>query len=191
MPASDSTLNSCLEYQAASSAGDDPPVSPISRISQHIEAEVPFLRRAARRWHRESADADDLVQDTLIRALSGAHLWEPGTNLRAWLTTIMRNQFLASVTRNRASEPIEDVHIDLLATTGAEARLALRDVQRALLRLPVKQRAAVQLAGIGEKSYSEVASLMGLSVDAVRCHLARARKCFGRSRSPLLMSRLG
>ena len=60
-------------------------------ISQQIENEIPFLRRAVRRWHREQADADDLVQDTLLRALASAHLYQPGSDLRAWLFTIMRN----------------------------------------------------------------------------------------------------
>src|ERR1700751_4911368 len=62
-------------------------------FSRMLEAELPFLRRNAGRWHREPADADDLVQETILRALSSAHLWQPGTNLRAWLVTIMRNQF--------------------------------------------------------------------------------------------------
>jgi RNA polymerase sigma factor (sigma-70 family) len=59
---------------------------------------------------------------------------------------------------------------------NAEMRLTLRDVERALCRLPANQRSAIQLAGVDGDSYSEVAEEMGLSVDAVRCHLARARK---------------
>src|SRR5215216_4234086 len=66
-----------------------------------LEAEIPFLRRAVRRSCREAADAEDLVQDTLMRALASAHQWDPGSNLRAWLTTIMRNQFLTTVARGR------------------------------------------------------------------------------------------
>ena len=68
-------------------------------VSRQIENEIPFLRRAVRRWHRGQADADDLVQDTLVRALANAHLYEPGSDLRAWLFTIMRNQFLAGVAK--------------------------------------------------------------------------------------------
>ena len=67
---------------------------PPREFSQRVLAEVPFLRRAVRRWHGVGADADDLVQETLLRALANSHQWEPGTNLRAWLFTIMRNQFL-------------------------------------------------------------------------------------------------
>src|SRR5712691_2618807 len=68
--------------------------SAIATLGPQIEAEIPFLQRVVRRWYREAADADDLVQDTLLRALASAHLWQPGSNLRAWLVTIMRNQFL-------------------------------------------------------------------------------------------------
>jgi RNA polymerase sigma-70 factor, ECF subfamily len=147
-------------------------------IGPQIEAEIPFLRRMVRRWHREAADADDLVQDTLLRALANAHLWQPGSNLRAWLVTIMRNQFLATMARNqRSGESAEIIDIsDHRTAAGVEARLILRDVERAFRRLPAKQRSAVLLAGIEGQPYSEVARAMGLSVDAVRCHLARARE---------------
>src|SRR5215216_3070850 len=142
-----------------------------------LEAEIPFLRRAVRRWCREAADAEDLVQDTLMRALASAHQWDPGSNLRAWLTTIMRNQFLTTVARNQRDKVAGETLRLTEATTYAdpELRLTLRDVERAFKRLPASQKSAVLLAGIEGKSYSEAAGLMGLSVDAVRCHLARAR----------------
>jgi RNA polymerase sigma-70 factor (ECF subfamily) len=147
--------------------------------AQLLEAEIPFLKQAVRRWHRRGADADDLVQDTLQRALASAHLWEPGSNLRAWLVTIMRNQFLTGVVRNQHTTQLGDIINTLrdpYASENAEVRLTLRDVDRAIRRLPKKQRAAVQMAGFEGKSYSEIASTMGVSVDAVRCHLARARQ---------------
>ena len=151
--------------------------STIATIGPQIEAEIPFLQRMVRRWHREAADAEDLVQDTLLRALTNAHLWQPGSNLRGWLVTIMRNQFLATLARTQHwDDPAEIADIaDHRASADVEARLTLRDVERAYRRLPAKQRSAVLHAGIEGKSYSEVARLMGLSVDAVRCHLARGR----------------
>jgi len=152
-------------------------VSSMATIGPQIESEIPFLQRVVRRWYREAADADDLVQDTLLRALASAHLWQPGSNLRAWLVTIMRNQFLETIGRIRrwdAAAKIIDI-ADHRVSSDMEARLTLRDVERAFRRLPTKQRSAVLLAGIEGKSYSEVARMMGLSVDAVRCHLARAR----------------
>ena len=150
----------------------------MSEIWSKLEAEIPHLRRAARRWCRHAADADDLVQDTLIRALASAHLWQAGTSLRAWLITIMRNQFFANIAKSkRAMVGVEVLQMiaGSAAYDEAETRLVLRDVERAFRRLPPKQRSAVLLAAVEGKSYSEAASIMGVSVDSVRCHLARAR----------------
>src|SRR5216683_6450058 len=120
-------------------------VSAMDTIGPQIEAEIPFLQRVVRRWYSEAADADDLVQETLLRALASAHLWQPGTNLRGWLVTIMRNQFLETLSRTQrwagAAEMIEIP--DCSPAADAETRLTLRDVERAFHRLPTKQRAAV------------------------------------------------
>ena len=143
-----------------------------------IEAEIPFLRRAARRWQRQPADLDDLVQDTLVKALASAHLWQPGTDLRAWLYTIMRNRFLVGVARSiRSAVALEEI---AAAEPGpgalaGELRLLLRDLTAALGRLPGNQRSAVTLIGVQGKSYGEAAQDMGTSVAAVRSHLMRGR----------------
>jgi RNA polymerase sigma-70 factor, ECF subfamily len=147
-------------------------------VSRQIESEIPFLRRAVRRWHREQADADDLVQETLVRALANRHLYEPGSDLRAWLFTIMRNQFLAGAAKTNRFISMLRVFAETDHGAGgdpSETRLVLRDVAGALRRLPSKQRIAVMLACVEGKSYEEVAEAMGLSVSAVRCHLARGR----------------
>ena len=152
--------------------------SPQPDFSQRLETEIPFLRRAVRRWHREQADADDLVQDTLVRALANAHLYQPGSDLRAWLFTIMRNQFLAGKAKSNRFISMLRVFAETDHGAGGdprETRLVLRDVAGALRRLPSKQRIAVVLACIEGQSYEEVAQAMGLSVAAVRCHLARGR----------------
>lgn len=141
-----------------------------------IEAEIPFLRLAVRRWQRTAADADDLLQATLLRALANAHLWQPGSNLRAWLVTIMRNELFTELGRcKRRSAAADAEEVAAHHPAAAETRLVLRDVERALLRLPPVQRLTVLLAGVEGRSYEEVARIMELSVDAVRCHLARAR----------------
>lgn len=147
-------------------------------FSDRIEKELPFLRQIVRRWHRDKANADDLVQDTVLRALANAHLWEPGSNLRGWLVTIMRNQFLATGAKSkRAAELLATIaDRDLRVPDISGARLLLRDVNRALPRLPAVQRTILVAVGIEGKSYSEVADVLGLSVGAVRCHLARARE---------------
>src|SRR5215204_4505682 len=169
------TQNLTDGFAETPSDSDGHEAAAVSATWPQIEAEIRFLRQAVRRWHRD-ADADDLVQDTLIRALANVHLWEAGTNLRAWLVTIMRNQFLSNVDRHRrAAVAREDLQTEASTSANAELRLTLRDVERALQRLPAKQRSAILLAGIDGKSYTEVAEEMGLSADAVRCHLARAR----------------
>ena len=145
---------------------------------RQIENEIPFLERTVRRWHRNKADADDLVQDTLVQALANAHLWQPGSDLRAWLFTIMRNRFLAGAIRSTRSaaamERIGAARSAPLAEEG-ELRLILRDLSAALRRLPGNQRSAVLLIGVEGKSYNEAAHSMGTSVGAVRSHLARGR----------------
>jgi RNA polymerase sigma-70 factor (ECF subfamily) len=151
---------------------------PGSEFSQRIEREIPFLRRRVRRWHRDNADADDLIQDTLLQALASAHLWQPGSDLRAWLFTIMRNKFFGTVHKSaRSASALESF---AAADPGPapdprEARLILRDLGAALRRLPGNQRSAVILIGVEGKSYEEAAQSMGTSVGAVRSHLARGR----------------
>ena len=152
------------------------PGTPSAEFVEQIIDQIPFLRRTVRRWHREAPDADDLVQDTLVQALANEHLWQAGSDLRAWLFTIMRHQFLAAVAKsNRAAALARVCAVDDPVTDLGEARLVLRDVGTVLRRLPMKQRAALQLAGVEGKTYEEVAAAMGLSVGAVRSHLARAR----------------
>lgn len=160
-----------LSGQASAISGDPD-------FCRRVVAELPFLRRKVRRWQREAASAEDLVQDTLVQALANQHLWRPGSNLRAWLVTIMRNQFLTSVARsNRSTLALERfAEADVgRAPDSREARLMLRDVERALRRLPNKQRSAILWIGVEGKSYEEAARIMDTSVCAVRCHLARGR----------------
>ena len=154
------------------------PATPTTEFGQQIIAEIPFLQRIVRRWHRHKPDADDLVQETLMQALANAHLWQPGSNLRAWLFTIMHHQFLGAIAKSkRAAAFLQGCDPDgrAAAVDSRETRLVLRDVGAVLRRLPTKQRIALQLAGVEGKSYEEVAATMGLSIGAVRCHLARGR----------------
>ena len=152
--------------------------APFAEYRQQIENEIPFLRRTVRRWHRDKADADDLVQDTLVQALANAHLWQPGTDLRAWLYTIMRNRFLAGVNKAaRSASALKEIAEPAPTSTAhaSELRLLLRDLGAALRRLSSNQRSAVLLIGVEGKSYAEAAQSMGTSVGAVRSHLSRGR----------------
>ena len=143
-----------------------------------IAAELPFLRRVVRRWHGVGVDAEDLVQDTLLRALANADRWEPGTNLRAWLFTIMRNQFFDGKSRSKRAEAACSAYVDANAGFTPEHQdsgLLLRDVNRVIDRLPKVQRVALLLVGVEGRSHEDVAQILELSAGALRCHLARAR----------------
>jgi RNA polymerase sigma-70 factor, ECF subfamily len=154
------------------------PASAMRELRRRIEEELPYLCRIARYWQREKAGAEDLVQDTVVRALAYAHLFTAGSNLRAWLLAIMRNVFLSAAAASARWVAMPD-GLTADDREGAphpsEGRLLLRDLERALRRLPQKQRAVVLAIGRDGKSYEEVARAMGTSVAAVRCHLGRAR----------------
>jgi len=155
-----------------------PAESTAAEFARLVEQEIPFLRRLVRRWRSTAAEADDLVQDTLVRALASGHLFEPGTNLRAWLLVIMRNQFLSGLARSKRHDSALTAYAQATpgaASHGSEARLMLRDVAGALSHLPEKQRAALLMVGVDGHSYEEVAQSIGRSVAAIRCDLARAR----------------
>jgi RNA polymerase sigma-70 factor (ECF subfamily) len=114
----------------------------MSELSCLLEQEIPRLRRYARALTRSADRADDLVQDTLVRALNKGHLWQPGTDIRAWLFTIMHNQFVNTVRRDAresATIDIEYVLSTLVATTDPTARRQPAELDRALARLPAEQ----------------------------------------------------
>ena len=145
---------------------------------RQIEDEIPFLRRTVRRWHRDQADADDLVQDTLVQALANAHQWQPGTDLRAWLFTILHNQHVNDVrraVREGVNVPVEDVAPVLTVPSTQGASLQLRDLDRAMARLPEEQRQVLLLVGLEGMRYEEVAVVLDVPVGTVRSRLSRGR----------------
>jgi RNA polymerase sigma factor (sigma-70 family) len=100
-----------------------------------VEREIPRLRRYARALTRETSRADDLVQDTLMRAIAKAHLWEDGSDIRAWLFTIMHNQHVNGVRRalrEEATIDVEQVASTLVATSDPTASRQIRELERAL-----------------------------------------------------------
>jgi RNA polymerase sigma-70 factor (ECF subfamily) len=147
-------------------------------IYQKIEAELPRLRRYARALVRDAVGADDLVQDCLTRALGKLHLWREDTDLRAWLFTILHNQYVNYVRRSvRGGTTVEFGEADLLLSQSAnqEAGLELRDLDRALGQLPAEQRAVILLIGLEGMSYSEASAALGVPTGTVRSRLSRAR----------------
>jgi RNA polymerase sigma-70 factor (ECF subfamily) len=150
----------------------------MSDLTRLLEAEIPRLRRYARALTRDVARADDLVQNCLTRALAKQHLWQPGTDLRAWLFTILHNQHVNDVRRSvreGVNVVIEDMAPVLSAPPGAMAALELRDLDRAIAKLAPEQRQVILLVGLEGMQYEEVALILGVPVGTVRSRLSRGR----------------
>jgi len=144
-----------------------------------VEQEIPRLRRYARALTRASDRADDLVQDTLLRAFTKLPLWQPGTDIRAWLFTILHNQYVNTVRREaREGVSVDIEHIDstMVATTDPTARRQLFELDRALARLSAEQREVLLLVGLEGLDYESVAQILGVPVGTVRSRLSRGRE---------------
>jgi len=145
----------------------------LATFRQKVEAAIPALRRYARALTRDTDIADDLVQDTLVRALRAEHLFQ-GDEIRSWLYTILTNlnrNRLRSLARRPVLASIEDNDAPDLA--GPEA--GGRDIERALALLVEEQRTALLLVVLEGLSYREVAEVQGVPIGTVMSRLARAR----------------
>jgi RNA polymerase sigma-70 factor (ECF subfamily) len=148
-----------------------------------LESQIPRLRRYSRALTRDTQRADDLVQDTLVRALMKQDRWEPGTNLRAWLFTLMHNQYVNNVRRaNREAGAIDidDVSSSLVATTDPTASRQLYELERALGQLADEQREVILLVGLEGFSYEDAAKVLAVPVGTVRSRLSRGRESLRR-----------
>jgi len=143
--------------------------------AQRLIELIPRLRRYARALVGERAGADDLVQDTLERAWAKLHLYRRGTDLRAWLFTVMHNVHVNRVRATRLVDPLEDEMPELTQRAQLDA-LELRDLDRAIARLPADQRAVLLLVTLEEISYDEVARTLGIPIGTVMSRLSRARE---------------
>ena len=146
---------------------------------REIEAEIPRLRRYARALTHDLVAADDLVQDCLTRALGKLHLWQQGTDLRAWLLTILHNQYVNHI--RRAAREGAAVRLNerepLLARAPQQGRrLELRDLERALAKLPMEQRSVILLVALEGMSYEEVAAVLDIPIGTIRSRLSRGRE---------------
>lgn len=137
---------------------------------------IPRLRRYARALVGERASADDLVQDTLERAWAKLHLYRRGTDLRAWLFTVMHNVHVNRVRATRPVDPLEDEMPELAQRGTQPDSLLVRDLDRAIARLPADQRAVLLLVTLEEMSYEEVARTLGIPIGTVMSRLSRARE---------------
>ena len=143
--------------------------------SAQITAHIPRLRRYARALTGDGARADDLVQDTLERALTKFHLWRADSDLRAWMFAIMHNVFINQLNARREIELDENLAAGLESGPRSDP-LELRDLDVALARLPAEQREVLLLVGLEQLSYNEASAALGVPVGTVMSRLSRGRE---------------
>lgn len=154
----------------------------IENTLDRLEQEIPALRRFARALVGHPERADDLVQDTLERALTRLDSYTPGTNMRAWLFTILRNAHINELRRARTTTAPDETLEALSppAPAGQEHGLAMRDLQRALAQLTPEMREVLLLIGLEGLSYEEAAEVLGAKVGTVKSRLCRGREALRR-----------
>lgn len=143
-----------------------------------ILACIPSLRRYARGLVADTARADDLVQDTLERAWSRFSLWQRHGDIRAWMFGIMHNHFIDGV-RAKGRRPEDSAGDDLPEIPQRASQsdgIEVRDLDRALQRLPVEQREVMLLIAVEDMSYAEAAAVLGVPIGTVMSRLARGRE---------------
>jgi RNA polymerase sigma-70 factor (ECF subfamily) len=144
--------------------------------SRQVVAFIPRLRRYARALAGDRAAADDLVQDTLERALAKFHLWKRGTDLRAWLFTIMHNVYVNKLRARRELSSLDDEALELPVRAAHDSALEARDLERALGRLPAEQREVLLLVVLEDMTYEQAASTLEIPIGTVMSRLSRARE---------------
>lgn len=146
---------------------------PREEITQHL----PAMRAFALSLTRNGSVADDLVQDTIVKAWRNIDKFQAGTNMRAWLFTILRNTFYSD--RRKSRREVPDVDGAFAATLSEkpahDGRLAMADFERAFAELPDEQREALILVGASGFSYEEAAETCGVAVGTIKSRVNRAR----------------
>lgn len=146
-------------------------------FKRDLTAVVPHLRAFARGLCGRPDMADDLVQETMLKAWAAQDRFEPGTSMRAWTFVILRNIYLTDMRRNRFRGDYDELVAEriLVEPAGQEAPLHLADLHNALLSLPPERREALLLVGAGGFSYEEAAEICGCAVGTIKSRVGRAR----------------
>jgi RNA polymerase sigma-70 factor (ECF subfamily) len=155
------------------------------QLRSEIVAHLPRLRRFARALTGQQADADDIVQIAVERALMRLDQFQPGTRLDAWLLTIVRNAWLDEArSRQRRAKVFADAELGERVGDGGEAaahaKLEANEVRKAMQCLPEEQREAVALVCVDGLAYREAAEVMGVPIGTLTSRLARGREALQR-----------
>lgn len=156
--------------------GNRPRMENAPELKSEIISLIPSLRAFAYSLSRDSYDADDLVQETLAKALANIHRYESGTNMRAWLFTILRNNFYNAYHRSKR-EPTMAVEQMPVTRCKPEQEwcLKLKDVHSAVQQLPPQQREALMLVAGAGMSYIEASEILGCAIGTIKSRVNRAR----------------
>ncbi|MAI88978.1 MAG: RNA polymerase subunit sigma-70 [Hyphomonadaceae bacterium TMED5] len=146
-------------------------------FKSELSALIPHLRAFARNLCNDATQADDLAQETLLRAWKARESYQEGTNLKAWAFTILRNTFYSEKRRSWRRQPLdpEVAEATLVANDDASASMELLALRNAMNRLPDDQREALILVGAGGMPYEEVAEICGCAVGTIKSRVNRAR----------------
>lgn len=155
----------------------DPVPLPDDEFKEQLAQVIPHLRAFGRSLSGNRDTADDLVQETLLKAWAARKRFQAGTNMRAWTFIILRNLFLSQMRRARFKGEWDEITAaKILAAPAAQDRhVELGDMQRALLELPQPQREALILVGAGGFAYEEAAQICGCAVGTIKSRVARGR----------------
>jgi len=139
---------------------------------------IPHLRAFARTLCGDAAAADDLAQDTVMKAWDARSSYQMGTNMKAWTFMILRNQFYSEKRRSWRQTQLDQEAAErtLVATDDPSSPLALDELRQALTMLPTEQREALILVGAGGFAYEEAAEICGCAVGTVKSRVSRARR---------------
>ncbi len=160
---------------------DEPRPEPIPlsdpEFKDQLAAVIPHLRAFGRSLSGSRDLADDLVQETLLKAWAARKRFQAGTNMRAWTFIILRNLFLSQMRRARFKGEWDDITAAkiLAAPASQDRHIELGDMQRALMHLPQPQREALILVGAGGFAYEEAADICGCAVGTIKSRVARGR----------------
>jgi RNA polymerase sigma-70 factor (ECF subfamily) len=152
------------------------PVKMREDLNRQLLSLIPSLRAFARVLTRNPSEVDDLVQDTLVKAISNVHQFTPGTNLRAWLFTIERNTFFTAhqQRRRQAATPLDDNRA-LSVSPSQEWSVRMSAVHDAVLQLPAEQREALLLVAGAGMTYDEAAAICHCALGTIKSRINRAR----------------
>lgn len=158
-------------------SGSKRSLSEATDFKRELTAVIPHLRAFARGLCGRPDMADDLVQETMLKAWAAQDRFEPGTSMRAWTFVILRNAYLTDMRRNRFRGEYDETVAEriLVAPAGQEDPIHLADLQRALQTLPPERREALLLVGAGGFSYEEAATICGCAVGTIKSRVGRAR----------------